>query len=573
MGYEWAGLSRRVPSATKKRPNRRVRRCFRIILRLGLILTTSLVFLAPARAQTATADQPQPIRFAMAHDHKFSWCYGYLYIDADTISYEVDHPASFKKHEFKIRRSELLTFGRWRVFGQSMDALELKFGKSTYHLWWLKDENEVHTGPERRTEPIASAAADVIIAAIRDPASALAAPQGNVVSTSPSAALPAQGSNQSQVNAQSAPTTEAQPAPVAGGHIGIGISDLTASQRRSLGTNGALVTQLEPDGPAAQAGVQIHDVITAINGGPISNSADVSAFVVQLAPGSAAQLQILRGRQPVTIKVFVALGPNTMAQSAQSRPLGTAASADPFGSTQSSAVQNASGFGSPLAGAGALQSSAPPDSPPPPSRLSGVYAGMHFGYGPGASAVGEIRMFVFYPDGTGMYLPDVGLDGYDLAREIRAGLDPIQYGTYQFRDNHVDFRSQDGTTNGLDIDPSGNVPGLNTYVRMCHCNGVRLSGSYYWGRKDLTITFLPDGRFVDRGAMHDAFQYSYYQNPRMVNPGAGTYRIVDYTIYLDYSDGRHLKKSLVLAKASATLDGMWISGARFSPAPGTTANP
>jgi hypothetical protein len=189
---------------------------------------------------------------------------------------------------------------------------------------------------------------------------------------------------------------------------------------------------------------------------------------------------------------------------------------------------------------------------------------MHFGYGAGASAVGEIRMFVFYPDGTGMYLPDAGLDGYDLAREVRAGLDPIQYGTYQFRDNHVDFRSQDGTTNGLDIDPGGNVPGLNTYVRMCHCNGVRLSGSYYWGRKDLTITFLPDGRFVDRGAMHEAFQYHYYQNPRVVAPGAGTYSIVDYTIHLDYADGRHLRKSFVLSTLSETPDGMWIAGARFS---------
>jgi hypothetical protein len=562
MGYELAGFPLRVPSATKKRPNRRVRRCFGIILRLGLILTASFVFLAPAQAQTATADQPQPIRFAVAHDHKFSWCYGYLYIDADTISYEVDHPSQYKKHEFKIKRSELQTFGRWRVLGQSLDTLELKFGKSTYHLWWLQDENEVHTGPERRTEPLVPAAPDVIIAAIKDPASASAGPQQNAAPASPPAAPPAQAMAQSPAYPQS--TTSSNAASAAGGHIGIAIKGLTTSQKKSLGTNGALVMHLEPEGPAAQAGVRVNDVITAVNGRPVSGPTDVTAAVTQLNPGSAAQLQVLRTGQPLSIKVFVALGPNTMAQSAPSSLPGTTASADSFGSTQSSAVQNASGFGSALAGATASQSSAPPDTPPPPRRLSGVYAGMHFGYGPGASAVGEIRMFVFYPDGTGMYLPEAGLDGYDLAREIRAGLDPLQYGTYQYHNNHVDFRSRDGTANGFDIDPNGDVPSLNTYVRMCHCNGVRLSGTYYWGSRNLAITFLSDGRFVDRGAMYEAFQYNNYQNPRIVAPGAGTYSVVDYTIHLDYADGRHLRRSFVLSTPSQTPDGVWIAGARFS---------
>lgn len=533
-----------------------------ILLRLSITLVALLSLTSCASAQTATAAQNQPIRFAMAHDHKFSWCYGYLYIDGDTISYEVDHPASFKNHEFKIKRSELQTLGRWRVFGQSMDALELKFGKSTYHLWWLQDENEVHTGPERRTGPLASAAADDIIAAIKDPASASAGPPQNAAPASLPAAPAGQTMAQSPASPQS--TTSSNATPAAGGHIGIAISDLTASQKKSLGTNGALVMRLEPEGPAAQAGVRVSDVIMAVNGRPVARSTDVTAAVSQLNPGSSAQLQVLRAGQPLSIRVFVALGPNAMAQSAQSSQPGTTASADSFGSTQNSAVQNASGFGSALAGATASQSSAPPDSPPPPYRLSGVYAGMHYGYGASASAVGEIRMLVFYPSGLGMYLPDEGLDGYDLPSAIRAGLDALQYGTYQYHNNHVDFRSHDGTANGFDIDPNGDVPSLNTYVRMCHCNGVRLSGTYYWGSRNLAITFLPDGRFVDRGAMHEAFQYHYYQNPRLVAPGTGTYSIVDYTIHLDYADGRHLRKSFVLSTLSQTPDGMWIAGARFS---------
>ena len=137
-----------------------------------------------------------------------------------------------------------------------------------------------------------------------------------------------------------------------------------------------------------------------------------------------------------------------------------------------------------------------------------------------------------------------------------------------------DFRSQDGTTRGLDIDPNGTIPGLNTYVRTCHCNGARFSGTYCWGNKSLTMTFLPDGRFVDRGAMHDAFQYNYPQDPHITDPGVGTYRIVDYTIYFDYANSRHLKQSfVVIAHPSKTPSGMWINGASFNQVPGTSSDP
>jgi hypothetical protein len=85
----------------------------------------------------------------------------------------------------------------------------------------------------------------------------------------------------------------------------------------------------------------------------------------------------------------------------------------------------------------------------------------------------------------------------------------------------------------------------------------------------MAITFFPDGRFVDRGAMHDCFQFTFYQNQHLVDPGVGTYRIVDYTLHLDYADGRHLKRSFVLTTPDRTPEGLWIGGARFKPVPGT----
>jgi hypothetical protein len=299
-----------------------------------------------------------------------------------------------------------------------------------------------------------------------------------------------------------------------------------------------------------------------INGMTVATAADLRNAISQMEPGSAVQLQVLRradtGQSSATrelrslnIKVFVALGPNPQAQSQLT-------SNDQGASPSSNGPASAPG-----AGSSGVRSTAPPDTPPGPNRLSGVYAGMHFGYGPGATATGEVKIFAFYPDGLGMYLPEEGLDNFDLPAAARAGWDPINYGVYQFYGNHVDFRSRDGTAIGIDIDPGRGAPGPNTYTQVCHCNGMQFGGTYYWGERNLTITFLADGRFLDRGAMHDAFQYNYYSTPHIVDPGMGTYRVVDYTIYLNYSDGRRLKQSFVVLEASSSPPALWIRGATF----------
>jgi hypothetical protein len=213
--------------------------CCGAAIRLGLALS-AFGFFTPAKLVQDLAAQPgQPIRYAVAHNHKFSWCYGYLYIDGDSISYVVDHPSKFKDHEFKVKRSDLMTVGRWRVLGVPLDVLELKFGKSTYHLTWLQDEQEVQKGPERRTQPPDSAPPDTLIAAIKDPASvehaSVTAPEAQPASTP-------------------TPADASAANPAARGHIGIVVNNLTPSQTQSLGANGAVVKQLEPDGPATQAG-------------------------------------------------------------------------------------------------------------------------------------------------------------------------------------------------------------------------------------------------------------------------------------------------------------------------------
>lgn len=284
-----------------------------LLLTLGAVLLPLSSVAARAHAQ-AVAAQPTPRanRFAVAHEHTASWCLGYLYIDGNAISYEVVQPLKYKQHEFKIKRSELLTVGRWSFFGQPKNALELKFGKSVYHFWWLANEQDVQSGRPYHFDPPDAAAPETLIAAMKDPSTVLngsgtggqtpghTGGQAPVPGSKPPAGSPLETASETALAAG-----ESTARSVSRGRIGLRVTDVPSSQIRLSHGNGALVTGIEPEGPAAQAGVRVHDVITALNGAPIGRAADVMAAMAHLAPGSTADLQILRDGQPLTVTVNV----------------------------------------------------------------------------------------------------------------------------------------------------------------------------------------------------------------------------------------------------------------------------
>jgi len=68
---------------------------------------------------------------------------------------------------------------------------------------------------------------------------------------------------------------------------------------------GALVASVEADGPAAHAGLQPGDVITAVNGEHIGNNRELAIDVSQTPPGNHATLDVLRNGKPQTIDVVV----------------------------------------------------------------------------------------------------------------------------------------------------------------------------------------------------------------------------------------------------------------------------
>ena len=89
-------------------------------------------------------------------------------------------------------------------------------------------------------------------------------------------------------------------------YLGVHIDDVTPERAAALklkNANGVLITDLDRDGPAYQAGLKENDVIVGFNGTKINNSSEL-ADVIQATPaGKTVDLAIIRGGEAKTVKV------------------------------------------------------------------------------------------------------------------------------------------------------------------------------------------------------------------------------------------------------------------------------
>lgn len=89
--------------------------------------------------------------------------------------------------------------------------------------------------------------------------------------------------------------------------IGVAIADPEPFGR---GPAGAVIRQVLPDTPARQAGLFSGDVITAVDGIPVTSAADLSAIMNQRRPGDTVVLSwIDRGGIPRAVPLVLAKGP------------------------------------------------------------------------------------------------------------------------------------------------------------------------------------------------------------------------------------------------------------------------
>ena len=90
------------------------------------------------------------------------------------------------------------------------------------------------------------------------------------------------------------------------GYLGIGIEDVTPDNSKFFNledAKGAIVTQVTPDSPGAEAGLKSGDVIRQIDGQSIPNSSALQMAVNERTPGTTVSMEIIRDGKPETLSI------------------------------------------------------------------------------------------------------------------------------------------------------------------------------------------------------------------------------------------------------------------------------
>jgi serine protease Do/serine protease DegQ len=131
---------------------------------------------------------------------------------------------------------------------------------------------------------------------------------------------------------------------VSRGALGVTVQDLTPALAQAMGINlagGALVSQVLPHSAAAKAGIEEGDVITALDGEPMTGSSQLRNAVGQKQPGTTVRLSLLH--QGKERSVTATLEP--LAATASAAPAGTREETPMSGMTLGAIPQNDPHYG------------------------------------------------------------------------------------------------------------------------------------------------------------------------------------------------------------------------------------
>lgn len=97
------------------------------------------------------------------------------------------------------------------------------------------------------------------------------------------------------------------------GYLGVNIQPITPEIAEGLGLKdpkGALVSEVQPDTPAAKAGIEPGDAVLKVNGDAVKDARDLSRRISSILPGATVKLTLVREGKERTVEVKLAKLPD-----------------------------------------------------------------------------------------------------------------------------------------------------------------------------------------------------------------------------------------------------------------------
>jgi serine protease Do len=97
------------------------------------------------------------------------------------------------------------------------------------------------------------------------------------------------------------------------GYIGATIQNFTAEMAEAQGMGdqkGAIVSDISPGGPSSRAGVQVGDIVVAVNGIAVKSSSDLTRQVARVRSGDVLRLDVIREGKKRVIEVRSGVRPS-----------------------------------------------------------------------------------------------------------------------------------------------------------------------------------------------------------------------------------------------------------------------
>jgi len=108
------------------------------------------------------------------------------------------------------------------------------------------------------------------------------------------------------------------------GYIGVVVADFGRDEALAAGLTaedrGALVMNVNADGPAARSGLRVGDIVMAVDGRRVRSNTELTREVARVTPGQTVRLEVVRDGRRQTLSIRADARPSESALDAQAAP-------------------------------------------------------------------------------------------------------------------------------------------------------------------------------------------------------------------------------------------------------------